>query len=64
MTDDEVRPLTDYSCPELQELVSIAHKSWREETDVLKKKVKRKYIINLLKFYNKKVKFKAYKETL
>ena len=64
MENELLKPLDDYYMPELQELVTIAFRSYRTEEDIQKKRIKKKYVIKLVRYYNKRAGFKAYKETL
>jgi hypothetical protein len=62
--EEEPRLLEDYSMPELQDLISVAYKSWKIEVDVEIKKKKKKQLLIIIRHYNKRANFKVYKETI
>ena len=62
--EEYVKPLSKYYMPELQELISAAHKSWREEKEPKLKRAKKKHLKTIIVHYNQRAKFDAYKTTL
>lgn len=62
--EEPVKPLSDYLLWEIQELISMAHSSHKTEEDPIKRRLNKKNYLVLIRHYNKRVGFGAYKETI